>query len=139
MQTTIHFRSRSLRRLAGIAIAGATGALLIQSILRAGEGAAARSDGVRAVEDTRRSDSAAAPPSIDAALQFRMDEMRQRRTGHEEQRREKLRRLTPDERRRRIHPPPIRRPRRYRDFSDALERVNHVRRQLDIPPFKTEP
>jgi hypothetical protein len=138
MRTTSQPRSRSLRRLAGIAIAGAAGALLIQSILRAGEGAAARSDGVRAVEDTRRSDSAAAS-SLDAALQFRMDEMRQRRTGHEEQRREKLRRLTPDERQRRIHPPPIRRPRRYRDFGDVLERVNHVRRQLDIPPFKAEP
>lgn len=138
MQTTAQFRSRALLRLAGIAIAGATGALLIQSILRAGEGAASGSDGVRAVEDTRRSDSAAAPPSIDASLQFRMDEMHRRRAGRDEQRREKLRRLTPDERNRRLDQPPLRRPRKHRDFNDALERVNDVRRRMDAPAIRVE-
>jgi hypothetical protein len=137
MKTRTHSRLFPLRRLAGIAIAGATGALLIQSILRAGEGAAARSDGVRAVEDTRRSDSAAAPPSIDASLQFRMDEMHRRRAGRDEQRREKLRRLTPDERNRRLDPP-LRRPRKHREFNDALERVNDVRRRMDVPAITVE-
>lgn len=138
MKTKTQSRPRPLRRLAGMAIVGAIGALLIQSFLRAGEGAAARLDGVRAVEDTRRSNSAAAPPSIDASLQFRMEEMLRRRAGREEQRKQKQRRLTPDERKRRLHPPPLRRPRDQRDLRDALERVNGVRKRLGAPVIRLE-
>lgn len=136
MQTKSPTRDHS-RRLIRIAIAGAAGALLIQSFPRIGGRTAAGSDGARATEDTLRADPAAAAPTMDASLQFRMDEMRERRGGRRLRRQEELRRLTPAERRRRMAPPRQHR-QRQRDLNDALERVNNLRRRLGAPDITVE-
>jgi len=122
---------RIIRRLLHLAILGAAGALLIQASVVAPESVAARSDDARAVEAGRRSDRAAARRMQQAALKFRMDEMRERRRGRRQRRDEKLRRLAPEERRRRIDPKPL--PRRPRRLDDALERANALRRRLGGP------
>jgi hypothetical protein len=118
-----------------VAILGAAAALLIQTFA-AGEGAAARSDGARAVEQGRRSDPSAAASR--AALKSRLDEMHERRRGWRLQRKQRLQRLTPDERQRERRPAPLRRPPRERDLGEALERVNLLRRRLGAPAIPVE-
>lgn len=130
---------RSVRRRLHFVLLGATGALLIQASVVAGEGAAAGPNGARAVEAGRRSDPAAASPPGRAALKLRMDEMRQRRSGRRQRRQQELRRLTPDERRQRIKPKPLPRRQRERDLGDALERINGLRGRLGAPAITVQP
>ena len=83
-------------------------------------------------------DPAAAAPTIDASLRFRMDEMRARRDGWRARRHEQLRRMTPAERRRRLAPPQPHR-HRQRDLNEALERVNDLHHRFGAPDIKVDP